>query len=167
MHVCALRKFLKPKHAPHAHILCAHCTLSNLLFTRHQHDPSKHVGQTSLHAPVLSCRRRLIEVGGRQSSIRAQELNELQAVAVAQHLDAHPFAKAARSSRSTLVLSSYSFELLMHYLQGQKQWLLLSILNSHVRFEVGIFCDNGGLMLCLLVLHVAGGLLCGQCSGCC
>jgi hypothetical protein len=24
----------------------------------------------------------------------------------------------------------------MHYLQGQKQWLLLSILNSHVRFEV-------------------------------
>jgi hypothetical protein len=77
-----------------------------------------------------------VEVGGRQSSIRAQELNELQAVAVAQHLDAHPFAKAARSSRSTLVLSSYSFELLMHYLQGQKQWLLLSILNSHVRFEV-------------------------------
>jgi hypothetical protein len=86
--------------------------------------------------PVVSCRRRLIEVGGRQSSIRAQELNELQAVAVAQHLDAHPFATAARSSRSTLVLSSYSFELLMHYLQGQKQWLLLSILNSHVRFEV-------------------------------
>jgi hypothetical protein len=87
--------------------------------------------------PVALCyRRRLIEVGGRQSSIRAQELNELQGVAVAQHLDAHPFAKAARSSRSTLVLSSYSFELLMHYLQGQKQWLLLSILNSHVRFEV-------------------------------
>jgi hypothetical protein len=24
-------------------------------------------------------------------------------------------------------------------LQGQKQWLLLSILNSHVRFEMGIF----------------------------
>lgn len=82
-------------------------------------------------------RRRLVEVGGRQSSIRAQELNELQAVAVAQHLDAHPFAKAARSSRSTLLLSAYSFELLMHYLQGRKQWLLLSILNSHVRFEVG------------------------------
>ncbi|KAF6259711.1 WD40-repeat-containing domain protein [Scenedesmus sp. NREL 46B-D3] len=81
-------------------------------------------------------RRRLVEVGGRQSSMRAQELNELQAVAVAQHLDAHPFAKAARSSRSTLALSSYSFELLMHYLQGQKQWLLLSILNSHVRFEL-------------------------------
>ncbi|WIA36958.1 hypothetical protein OEZ86_008196 [Tetradesmus obliquus] len=81
-------------------------------------------------------RRRLVEVGGRQSSIRAQELNELQAVAVAQHLDAHPFAKAARSSRSTLLLSAYSFELLMHYLQGRKQWLLLSILNSHVRFEL-------------------------------
>jgi hypothetical protein len=29
-----------------------------------------------------------------------------------------------------------SLELLMLYLQGQKQWLLLSILNSHVRFEL-------------------------------
>lgn len=76
-------------------------------------------------------------MGGRQSSVRAQELQELQAVAVAQHLDVHPFAKAARASRSTLALSSYSFELLMHYLQGQRQWLVLNILNSHVRFQVG------------------------------
>eukprot|EP00878_Enallax_costatus_P005372 GHUV01005641.1.p1 GENE.GHUV01005641.1~~GHUV01005641.1.p1 ORF type:complete len:497 (+),score=116.83 GHUV01005641.1:382-1872(+) len=81
-------------------------------------------------------RRRLVEVGGRASSIRAQELTELQSVAVAQHLEVNPFAKAARAQRSTLVLCTYSFELLMHHLQGSKQWLVLNIVNQHVRFEL-------------------------------
>jgi hypothetical protein len=58
-----------------------------------------------------------VEVGGRQSSVRAQELQQLQAVAVAQHLAVNPFAKAARSSRSNLRMCTYSFELLMHHLQ--------------------------------------------------
>lgn len=62
-------------------------------------------------------RRRLVEVGGRQSSVRTQELEELQSVALAQHLDVNPFAKAARSSRSNLRMCTYSFELLMHHLQ--------------------------------------------------
>lgn len=67
--------------------------------------------------PLSLCRRRLVEVGGRQSSVRVQELEQLQAVAVAQHLAVNPFAKAARSSRSNLPLCTYSFELLMHHLQ--------------------------------------------------
>lgn len=58
-----------------------------------------------------------MEVGGRQSSVRVQELEQLQAVAVAQHLAVNPFAKAACSSRSNLRLCTYSFELLMHHLQ--------------------------------------------------
>eukprot|EP00775_Hariotina_reticulata_P003882 gene3882-4137_t len=52
-------------------------------------------------------RRRLVEVGGRSSSVRLQELQELQAVALAQHLDGNPFAKAARHRRSNVVLSCY------------------------------------------------------------
>lgn len=89
---------------------------------------------------VYACRRRLVEVGGRASSVRAQELTELQSVAVAQHLEVNPFAKAARAQRSTLVLCTYSFELLMHYLQSSKQWLILNIINQHVRFEVCTPC---------------------------
>eukprot|EP00879_Flechtneria_rotunda_P021915 GHRR01023110.1.p1 GENE.GHRR01023110.1~~GHRR01023110.1.p1 ORF type:complete len:513 (+),score=201.87 GHRR01023110.1:225-1763(+) len=81
-------------------------------------------------------RRRFVEVGGRQSSIRAQELQELQSVAVAQHLDVNPFARAARTSRSSVVMSSYAFELLMHFLQSSKQWLILGVINQHVRFEL-------------------------------
>jgi hypothetical protein len=52
--------------------------------------------------------------------VRAQELQQLQAVAVAQHLAVNPFAKAARSSRSNLRMCTYSFELLMHHLQVRR-----------------------------------------------
>ena len=75
---------------------------------------------TCVHAQPFRCmcaRRRLVEVGGRLSSVRTQELEELQAVALSQHLDVNPFAKAARSSRSNLRMCTYSFELLMHHLQ--------------------------------------------------
>lgn len=58
-----------------------------------------------------------MEVGGRQSNVRAQELQQLQAVAVAQHLAVNPFAKEARKCKSNLRLCTYSFELLVHYLQ--------------------------------------------------
>lgn len=79
----------------------------------HKPGPMQHC---CLHTCFV-CRRRLVEVGGRQSSVRAQELQQLQAVAVAQHLAVNPFAKAARSSRSNLRMCTYSFELLMHHLQ--------------------------------------------------
>lgn len=103
---------------------------------------------------VHLCRRRLVEVGGRASSIRSQEITELQSVAVAQHLEVNPFAKAARAQRSTLGLCTYSFELLMHQLQGSKQWLILNIINQHIRFEVG---GAGGAICGVLLkgsLHV-------------
>jgi hypothetical protein len=57
--------------------------------------------------PPFCCRRRLVEVGGRSSSVRLQELQELQAVALSQHLEANPFAKSARRRRSNVVLSCY------------------------------------------------------------
>jgi len=92
---------------------------------------------THRHAPPHHhCRRRLVEVGGRQSSVRSQELQALGGIAVAQHLDVHPFAKAARASRCSLAMCTYSFELLMAHLQAGRQWLVLNILNSHVNFTV-------------------------------
>jgi hypothetical protein len=91
--------------------------------------PRTPIGMAAVKANLsycCACRRRLVEVGGRQSNVRAQELQQLQAVAVAQHLAVNPFAKEARKCKSNLRLCTYSFELLVHYLQvrtGVPYWL--------------------------------------------
>ncbi len=77
-----------------------------------------------------------MEVGGRGSAARRHELSELSSVAVAQHLDANPFARAALATPARVSLSTASFELLLTRLQEAKLWLLLAIVNSHLRFEV-------------------------------
>lgn len=61
--------------------------------------------------------------------MRAQELQQLQAVAVAQHLAVNPFAKEARKCKSNLRLCTYSFELLVHYLQVRRGVALLAVYN--------------------------------------
>jgi len=80
----------------------------------------------------------MTDASGRRSAARAHELTQLQGIALPQHLETHPFAKAAldRASRPLVRMCAYSFELLMHFLQSNKLWLPLAIVNEHVRFEV-------------------------------
>ena len=95
------------------------------------------MGATPLAAQLLNRhRRRLLEVAGRPSTSRVQELQELQSIALPQHVNTSSFAKQARQSKCTLRLCTYSFELVMHYLQGHKIWLMLGLVNEAVRFEV-------------------------------
>lgn len=79
-------------------------------------------------------KRRLIDAAGRLSRPRASELNDLGAIAAKQHLETHRFATQARKSRTTIRLSPYSHELLMHFLRAKSR--LLPIVNEHVSFEV-------------------------------
>ena len=66
-----------------------------------------------------------------------QELNELQAVSIPEHLTTNRIAQAVQRTRYPVALCTYSHELLMHFLQGQRLFLVLGIINDHVKFEVG------------------------------
>jgi hypothetical protein len=83
-------------------------------------------------------RSRMASAGGRASAARAHEMQQLQAVGLPQHLETHPFAKAAldRAARPLVRMCAYSFELLMHFLHSHKMWFMLAIINEHLRFEV-------------------------------
>jgi hypothetical protein len=87
---------------------------------------------------LRSQRGRLAAAGGRRSGARTHELQQLASVALPQHLETHPFAKAARdrSQRPLVRMCAYSFELLMHFLHAHKMWLVVAIINEHLRFEV-------------------------------
>lgn len=74
--------------------------------------------------------------GSRQLQSRLQELQELTSVVVPHHLETHRLAKTLRSRRRTVKLCGYSFQLLMNFLQGAQLWLLLSIVNEHIKLEV-------------------------------
>ncbi|MEW5311607.1 MAG: hypothetical protein WDW38_003307 [Sanguina aurantia] len=94
----------------------------------------------SLAAGLLTrYKRRLTDAAGRLSRTRASELNDLGAIAAKQHLETHRFATQARKSRTTIRLSPYSHELLMHHLRAKSR--LLPIVNEHVAFELqdGLF----------------------------
>lgn len=47
-------------------------------------------------------KRHLVDMGARVSKVRSQEIQELQSVAVPQHLQTHRFAKTVRSGRHTI-----------------------------------------------------------------
>lgn len=66
-----------------------------------------------------------------------QEVRELAAVAVPQHLATSRVAQAAAGSRTHLTLTGFSLELLMGFLHSARLSLVLGILNEHVTFQVG------------------------------
>lgn len=82
-------------------------------------------------------RRRMVEVGGRVAAARAAELQELAALTAPGHVASSAWVAAVRGSPWLLRLTTASFELLMHHLQGAKQWLMLALINSAIRFQVG------------------------------
>ena len=66
----------------------------------------------------------------------SQEIQDLQSVAVPEHIGSNRTAQAARAARYPVTLSTYSFQLLMAFLQGSKLWLLLGIVNQHLKVQV-------------------------------
>lgn len=66
----------------------------------------------------------------------SQEIQDLQAVAVPEHIGSNRVAQAARAARYPVTLSTYSFQLLMAFLQGSKLWLLLGIVNQYIKVQV-------------------------------
>lgn len=64
-----------------------------------------------------------------------QELNELQAVSTPEHLNSSRIAQAMKV-RYPVTLCIYSHELLMHFLQGARLYLILGIINDHLKLEV-------------------------------
>lgn len=110
---------------------------------------------------LRSHRARMSDAGdGRRSAARSAEVGQLQAVALPQHLDTHPFAKAAldKAARPLVRMCAYSFELLMHFLHGHKLWLLLAIMNEHMRIEVRRRRGGGGAWFVLLLACVSAQL---------
>ena len=69
-----------------------------------------------------------------------QEIQDLQSVAVPEHIGTNRIAQAAKASRYPITLSTYSFQLLMSFLQNAKLWLLLSIVNQHLKLQVCFAC---------------------------
>ena len=65
-----------------------------------------------------------------------QEIQDLQSVAVPEHIATNRTASAARAARYPVTLSTYSLQLLMAFLQGAKLWLLLGIVNQHLKVQV-------------------------------
>ena len=65
-----------------------------------------------------------------------QEIQDLQSVAVPEHIGSNRTAQAAKAARYPVTLSTYSFQLLMAFLQGSKLWLLLGIVNEHIKVQV-------------------------------
>lgn len=66
----------------------------------------------------------------------SQEIQDLQSVAVPEHISSNRVAQAARAARYPVTLSTYSFQLLMAFLQGSKLWLLLGIVNQYIKVQV-------------------------------
>lgn len=65
-----------------------------------------------------------------------QEVRELAAVAVPQHLATSRVAQAAAGSRTHISLTGFSLELLMGFLHSARLSLVLGILNEHADFHV-------------------------------
>ena len=66
----------------------------------------------------------------------AQEVQELAAVAVPQHLGTSRVAQAVVGSRTHLSLTHFSLQLLLSFLHSARLTLVLSIVNEHTDFEV-------------------------------
>ena len=78
-----------------------------------------------------------------------QEIQDLQSVAVPEHIGTNRTAQAARAARYPVTLSTFSFQLLMAFLQGAKLWLLLAIVNQHLKVQVSVTINSMHLDCCL------------------
>jgi len=87
-----------------------------------------------------------------------QELNELQAVSLPEHLVSSRLAQAVKV-RIPVSLSKYSHEVLMHHLQSCRLYLLLGIINDHIRLKVTPPPPSSAVQLamCADVWWVGGG----------
>eukprot|EP00038_Savillea_parva_P011335 m.196804 g.196804 ORF g.196804 m.196804 type:complete len:680 (+) comp19909_c0_seq1:100-2139(+) len=65
-----------------------------------------------------------------------RELEELKAVTTIDHMAKNAFVNQFRRQKYNLVLCSYSFELLLAYVQEQKFMTILSIINQHLDIKV-------------------------------
>ena len=64
-----------------------------------------------------------------------QEINELQALSMPEHLTSSRIAQAMKT-RYPVTLCNYSHEVLMHFLQGSRLYLILGIINDHLKIKV-------------------------------
>ncbi|KAL3137829.1 hypothetical protein ABBQ38_005084 [Trebouxia sp. C0009 RCD-2024] len=87
------------------------------------------------HQLLTKQKQRFISTGATTSKIRQQEIQDLQSVAVPEHISSNRVAQAARAARYPVTLSTYSFQLLMAFLQGSKLWLLLGIVNQYIKVQ--------------------------------
>jgi len=75
--------------------------------------------------------------GGRfRAGRHNEEVQELAAVAVPQHLATSRVSQAAAGARTHLGLTQFSLQLLLSFLHSARLTLALSIINEHIDFEV-------------------------------
>ncbi|KAA6423212.1 hypothetical protein WJX79_007050 [Trebouxia sp. C0005] len=87
------------------------------------------------HRLLTKQKQRFTSSGAQTAQIREQEIQDLQSVAVPEHVATNRTASAARAARYPVTLSTYSLQLLMAFLQGAKLWLLLGIVNQHLKVQ--------------------------------
>ena len=66
---------------------------------------------------------------------QVQEINDLQALSMPEHLNSSRIAQAMKA-RYPITLCSYSHEVLLHFLQGSRLYLILGIINDHLKIKV-------------------------------
>eukprot|EP00798_Chlamydomonas_sp_ICE-L_P015377 gene15377-21462_t len=93
-------------------------------------------------------RRRLLDSSGRLSRGRAHELHELQSVATKTHLESNRMAKKllAPGAKSVVSLSTYSHDLLMHFLHSAPAMMPINlIVSQRLGFETVEGRPTGGV----------------------
>ena len=65
-----------------------------------------------------------------------QELNELQSLTMPEHLATNRIAQAVSKNRYPVNLCVYSYQLLMHFLEGTHLHLILAIINERLNIKV-------------------------------
>jgi hypothetical protein len=68
----------------------------------------------------------------------------VSSVVTQQQLDMNPLARQARSGRIPVRLCAYAYELLMAFMQGARLWLLMGLMNEHLRMQVSGGGPGGG-----------------------
>ncbi|GAB4823536.1 hypothetical protein N2152v2_010582 [Parachlorella kessleri] len=110
------------------------------------------LGATAEAQQLLAAhKQRFVDAAGGPSKRRMQELHDLQSVAVAEHLQTNRSARALRAVKFSVRLCSYSYQLLTHFMQGNRMLLVLAVINEHLKLEVfegppSAVEDAGGLM---------------------
>lgn len=70
--------------------------------------------------------------------LHRQELLKLTAILNREQMRENEFAQALRRDKTVIEMTSYTFELLLSFLQEKKYVFLLKILNEHIRIK-GLF----------------------------